>query len=254
VRCWPPAVDAELFQTDKKTLAMRARLSRQQPERPLLLTVSRLAPEKNVSFLRPILDRLPKATLAIVGDGPHRPELERQFEGCDVHFVGYLKGNELAAAYASADAFVYASETETMGNVVLEAMACGCPVIAPRAGGIPNLIAHGRTGLLYSPGAVDEAVGHCQAVLDDADFSQRLSRAARETVADWTWQRSIDRVREHYGEAISVHWNRRQRATWGQRSAGAVNRALVTAFRAQSALSGSIRRGNKNPTVPVPAS
>ena len=55
-----------------------------------------------------------------------------RFSGYKAHFVGYLTGEELAAAYASADAFVYASETETMGNVILEAMASGLPVIAAR--------------------------------------------------------------------------------------------------------------------------
>ena len=68
-------------------------------------------------------DRIPDAVLAVVGDGPQRAELERRFAGLNAHFIGYLKGAELASAYASADAFVYASETETMGNVVLEAMA-----------------------------------------------------------------------------------------------------------------------------------
>ena len=100
----------------------------------MLLTVSRLAPEKNVDFLAEVLPAFPDACLAIVGDGPARPQLEQRFRGLDARFVGYLKGEELAAAYASADAFVYASETETMGNVVLEAMACGCPVVAPRGG------------------------------------------------------------------------------------------------------------------------
>src|SRR5262249_20655227 len=80
---------------------------------------------------------------------PQRGELEQRFAGLDATFVGYLKGEDLAAAYASADVFVYASEMETMGNVVLEAMAAGCPVVAPGAGGILSLLTHGATGFLY---------------------------------------------------------------------------------------------------------
>src|SRR5262249_54880710 len=129
VELWPPAVDSDLFHPDRRSAAMRDRLTNGRPERRLLLTVSRLAPEKNVGFLAAVLRELPDVSLAIVGDGPHRPELERRFSGTDTKFIGYLKGKELAAAYASADAFVYASETETMGNVVLEAMASGCPVV-----------------------------------------------------------------------------------------------------------------------------
>src|SRR5208282_67745 len=102
-------------------------------------------------FLADMLREIPHASLAVVGDGPHRAALEQRFQGVDARFIGYLKGKELAAAYASADAFVYASETETMGNVVLEAMASGCAVVVPQAGGIPNLVEHRSTGFLYRP-------------------------------------------------------------------------------------------------------
>ena len=125
VELWPPAVDSDLFNSGRRSDAMRSRLTGGQPNKRLLLTVSRLAPEKNVGFLADVMRQLPETCLAIVGDGPDRPALERQFAGTDTRFIGYLKGTELAAAYASADAFLYASETETMGNVVLEAMACG---------------------------------------------------------------------------------------------------------------------------------
>ena len=131
VEFWPPAVDCRLFHPGRKSSEMRARLTKGQSDKQLLLTVSRLAPEKNVGFLAEVLDHFPNACLAIVGDGPQRGDLERQFAGRNANFVGYLKGEELAAAYASADAFVYASETETMGNVILEAMACGSAVVAP---------------------------------------------------------------------------------------------------------------------------
>src|SRR5262249_41320751 len=136
VSLWPPAVDSERFHPDRATAAMRNRLSKGHPDDPLLVTVSRLAPEKILSFLAEVMERLPEGRLAIVGDGPHRAALERRFCGTRTNFVGYLAGQELAEAYASADAFVYASETETMGNVVLEAMASGLGVVAPRAGGI----------------------------------------------------------------------------------------------------------------------
>src|SRR5262249_11851411 len=107
VRCWPPAVDGRLFHPERASAAMRGRLSNGRPKKPLLLTVSRLAPEKSVAFLADVLDQVPDACLAVVGDGPQRAELEALFAGRDAHFVGYLKGADLAAAYASADAFVY---------------------------------------------------------------------------------------------------------------------------------------------------
>src|SRR5262249_54829294 len=131
VSVWPPAVDSELFHPERATAAMRNRLSKGCPDEPLLITVSRLAPEKNLSFLADVMGQLTQRRLAVIGDGPHRAALERRFRGTRTNFVGYLDRRELAEAYASADAFVYASETETMGNVVLEAMSSGLGVVAP---------------------------------------------------------------------------------------------------------------------------
>src|SRR5262249_28842456 len=148
----------------------------------LLLTVSRLAPEKNVGFLAEVLRRLPGACLAIVGDGPTRSALEQQFAGTDSRVLGYLKGEELAAAYASADAFVYASETETMGNVILEAMACGRALVAPDAGGIPNLVSHGTTGFMYRPRDLAGAVELTRTLVTDERLRQRVGQAARQAI------------------------------------------------------------------------
>jgi hypothetical protein len=77
-------------------------------------------------------------------------ELERCFEGTATTFVGYLAGEELAAAYASGDAFVFPSSTETLGLVLLEAMAAGCPVVGARRGGIPDIVSDGINGCLLS--------------------------------------------------------------------------------------------------------
>jgi glycosyltransferase involved in cell wall biosynthesis len=231
VEFWPPAVDARLFHPSRKSSEMRARLARGQTDKQLLLTVSRLAPEKNVAFLADVLDHFPNTCLAIVGDGPQRAELEQRFAGRNAHFVGYLKGAELAAAYASADAFVYASETETMGNVILEAMACGCAVAAPRAGGIPSLVSHGETAMLFEPRNLEDAVAATQALLTDADLRARMSRAARETVEEWDWEHSIERVRQVYRQAIQNYRPSSRRSSLKQRLAEITVSSLVFGFR-----------------------
>src|SRR5262249_5634454 len=151
-----------------------------------------------------------------------------RFAGKSAHFVGYLKGVELARAYASADAFVYASETETMGNVVLEAMASGCPVVAPYAGGIPSLVASGQTGLLYEPRDLNGAVRATSAVLTDPGLRTRLAQAARAEVQGWTWAHAIDCVRQVYEETIREFRRVRSRLTSGQRMAQAVTGSLVS--------------------------
>jgi glycosyltransferase involved in cell wall biosynthesis len=232
VELWPPAVDSDLFHPGRANPAMRARLSGGRPERPLLLTVSRLAPEKNVGFLADVIRQIPEACLAIVGDGPTRPELERRFAGTDSRFLGYLKGEELAAAYASADAFVYASETETMGNVILEAMACGRAVVAPNAGGIPNLMSHGTTGFLYPPRDLRGAVQLTRALLAEEELRARVGKAARQAIEERNWEQSVGRVREVYAEAIQAGRPPVTRWTWRERLAQVTMTALVSAFRA----------------------
>jgi glycosyltransferase involved in cell wall biosynthesis len=231
VKLWPPAVDSDLFHPRRASASMRSRLSGGRPQKRLLLTVSRLAPEKNVGFLAGVVRQLPDTCLAVVGDGPARSALEQQFAGTDTRFLGYLKGEELAAAYASADGFVYASETETMGNVVLEAMACGKAVVAPHAGGIPNLLAHGKTGFLYTPRDLQEAVGLTSNILNDADLRDQIGQAARQAIEERSWEHSIGRVREAYGEAILTARTQPARWTWRDRLAQAALFALVTVFR-----------------------
>jgi glycosyltransferase involved in cell wall biosynthesis len=231
VELWPPAVDSELFHPRRASAAMRARLSSGHPERPLLLTVSRLAPEKNVGFLSEVIRQVPGICLAVVGDGPERAALEQRFAGSDTHFLGYLKGEQLAAAYASADAFIYASETETMGNVVLEAMACGRTVVAPRAGGIPNLLSHGATGFLYPPRDRGAAVGLAQAVLRDEGLRVRVGQAARRAIEERNWQHSVGRVRQVYAEAIRSRQMAAAHSAWRQGLARGSLVALVSVFR-----------------------
>jgi glycosyltransferase involved in cell wall biosynthesis len=247
VHFWPPAVEGRLFHPGRKNLAMRHRLSNGQLAKPLLLTVSRLAPEKNVGFLADLLDHLPDVCLAIVGDGPQRRELEQRFAGKNAHFVGYLQGTALAEAYASADAFVYASETETMGNVILEAMACGCPVLAPRAGGIPSLVDHGTTGLLFTPRDLDGAVRAARRLLEDDGFRMRIGQAARRAVEAWDWEHSIVSVRSVYRTAIQEFQPHKSRGTFPQHLARLTTNTLVRGFRTLSKDRSPRRQAGKYP-------
>ncbi len=250
VELWPPAVDSDLFHPTRKSAAMRARLLDGRTDRPLLLTVSRLAPEKNVGFLVNVLKAIPDACLTVVGDGPARADLERRFQGTDTRFLGYLKGEELASAYASADGFVYASETETMGNVVLEAMASGCAVVAPHAGGIPNLVSHDSTGFLFRPGDVDDAVTWTSAILTDNDLRARMSGAARQAVEERNWEHSIGRVRQAYLQAIEQPRRTIVRSAWSEHVANVMTKTLVSLFRSAAARQ---RRAVKPVAVPVAA-
>src|SRR6266702_3972646 len=146
VALWPGGADTERFRPGRGCSEMRARLSDGHPDSPLLLYVGRLSPEKDIERLKPILETLPEARLALVGDGPHHRAIAHHLAGMPVHMAGFLRGDELAAAYASSDVFVMPSRTETLGLVVLEAMSSGLPVVGARAGGIPEMIVDGVTG------------------------------------------------------------------------------------------------------------
>ena len=252
VELWPPAVDANLYSPTKKNAAMRSRLSGNHPESPLLLTVSRLASEKNVNFLAEILHRVPEARLAIVGGGPQREELERRFSRYRAHFIGYLNGEELAAAYASADAFVYASETETMGNVILEAMASGLPVIAANAGGVPSLVEHGVDGFLFRPRCGDEAAEFVRQILHSFDRREQMSGAAIESVRTRTWQNAGNQVRVYYQQVID---NAATSLVVRKRAAGwmpsACTKGLVRMF--QLASRAAVKRTQRSAVVSNPA-
>ena len=236
VHLWPPAVDSSLFSPDRATTEMRERLSDGNSDQPLLITVSRLAPEKNVGFLAKLLKKFPQARLAIIGDGPQRSELERKFRDTNTNFLGYLKGEQLATAYASADAFIYASETETLGNVLLEAMASGLPIVAPRAGGIPSFVTHGENGLLFTPKDLSDASGCLDRILNDERYRTQMGHSAHRAVREWSWQKGADKVREHYRTSIERAQNApleqtAQRTERSRRLAKCTIGSLVMAYR-----------------------
>jgi glycosyltransferase involved in cell wall biosynthesis len=148
-----------------------------------LLYVGRVGVEKGLDVaadaFRTLLTTHPHARLVIVGDGPYRHDLERRLAGTPATFTGFLQGEELARAFASADAMVFPSTTDTWGNVVLEAQASGLPVVVTDKGGPHELIENGVTGLMvkgHDPAALTAAL---RTLMDEATRLQ-MGRAARE--------------------------------------------------------------------------
>jgi glycosyltransferase involved in cell wall biosynthesis len=199
---WERAVDAQQFHPSKCSAEMRNTLSQGEPHKQLLLYVGRLSAEKDVGTLRAVLKTMPEARLAIVGDGPMRHELERHFRGTATYFAGYMRGEPLAAAYASADVFVMPSKTETLGLVLMEAMAAGLPVVACRAGGIPDAVEDGVTGFLYEPDDPLALVSTVRRALEDSPERAAMRIRARADVERHSWQGSTKQLREYYAQAI----------------------------------------------------
>lgn len=166
--------------------------TKQKATAPVVLYVGRISKEKNLAFLAKIWPeierRLPTATLAFVGEGPYRAELQKLLPRAI--FTGSLRSDALAKAYASADLFVFPSTTDTFGNVVLEALASGLPVIASTIGGPAELLARCGQGKAIP---IDQSEAWIEAIIKALNHplsdSLRIQQAAQ-IRAQWDWQQA----------------------------------------------------------------
>lgn len=202
---WPRGVDCQLFHPFYDQAAVKKQYC--QPQETYLLTyVGRLAPEKDLHTLLAAARSLPpelnkQIQWLIIGDGPLRAELEAQAP-VNMTFSGYLSGLPLAEAYAASDLFVFPSPTETFGNVVLEALASGTPVIGARAGGVQNIIKPESTGLLCKPGNVEEFSEAIQHLLTHEPLRKQMGMAGREYALTQSWNHKLENLVCHYTHVV----------------------------------------------------
>ncbi|KAJ8533048.1 hypothetical protein K7X08_015937 [Anisodus acutangulus] len=206
IRVWKKGVDSESFHPQYRSHEMRVRLSNGEPDKPLIVHVGRLGVEKSLDFTKRVMVRLPDARIAFIGDGPYREELEKMFHGMPAVFTGMLLGEELSQAYASGDVFLMPSESETLGLVVLEAMSSGLPVVAARAGGVPDIIPddqQGKIGYLFNPGDLDDCMSKLVPLLHDAELRDTMGKTARVEMEKYDWKAATTTIRnEQYSAAI----------------------------------------------------
>lgn len=200
VGVWHGGVDLALFNPRHASADMRRRLTGGHPARRLCLYVGRLAAEKNIERLLPLAAPGGDRHVALVGNGPARTELEQAFAGTQATFSGRLAGAELAAAYASADVFVFPSTTDTLGLVLLEAMASGLPVVAARTPASRRLLERAPAGGLFEPADVEGLVAAVRRWLGAPLDRQRLADEVRGQVA--SWGRSTSELLTEYDRAI----------------------------------------------------
>ncbi|CAA7600538.1 Glycosyltransferase subfamily 4-like, N-terminal domain protein [Acididesulfobacillus acetoxydans] len=202
VHVWSRGVALDRFHPSHRENSWRERLSNGHPEKLLLLYVGRLAPEKGIEGIRPLLTKSADFCLALVGDGPHRQALEKHFQGTQTVFTGFLHGEDLAKAYASSDIFLFPSLTDTLGLVILEAMASGLPVIAADSGPAREQIAPAINGLLYNP-AQAESLEQAVEDLRDQQVRRDMGGRARATAAEFGWERPAEQLLQFYRQALA---------------------------------------------------
>ena len=204
---WQRGVDTENFRPELRSEKMREKLfGKYQDSDSLLIYVGRLSAEKQIERIKPVLDNIPGACLALVGDGPYRGQLEKIFANTKTNFIGYLSGEELASAYASGDIFLFPSSTETLGLVLLEAMAAGCPVIGANKGGIPDIINNGINGCLYNPDEKDNGerslIEATKKILADKNKKEAMRKEARKEAEQWDWNQATLQLQKYYAETL----------------------------------------------------
>lgn len=214
LRRWSRGVNTVRFNPVHRSTEWRARLLNGRNSNALLcIYAGRLANEKRVDLLLEVA-RTPGVALTVIGDGAQREALEQLFAGTGTHFVGYLYGEDLAHAYASADVFMFTGACETFGQVIQEAMASGLPAIVINQGGVVDLVQPGETGLICPPDHQAFAQA-AQTLRDNPILLQRMAVNARRYAEAHPWSAVMSRLEDYYCEAYAINYRtlKRERMT-----------------------------------------
>ncbi len=197
---WGRGVDHTFFSPVKRTTAIREKYRIR--EKHILLYVGRISPEKEINLALETFHSLPKQVknnthFLVVGDGPLLKTLSESTSD-NVTFTGFIEGEELANIYASSDIFLFPSATETFGNVVLEAMASGLPVVGARAGGVQQLITHEQNGYLCEPGKTESFKAAVQSLIESRLLRAEMASKAQKFAKDQSWDDIFSRLLSSY--------------------------------------------------------
>ena len=234
VDVWQKGIDVDRFSPTFKSAEMRNILSDGHPEAPLLIYVGRLGVEKGLKKLKIVLDANPGVRLALVGKGPQEEELKLYFKDYPVYFAGQYTGDKLSQAFASADVFAMPSDSETLGFVVLEAMASGIPVVGVAAGGLVELIQDKKTGYLVSND--DNMAEFSRAVKNifaDRNLIKEMGMASRKWSEGFGWEAATSYLRNcQYRLAIELSKSR-DYETLNDPHLDAIDKVLMDRFKVE---------------------
>jgi glycosyltransferase involved in cell wall biosynthesis len=197
---WSRGVDTEEFSPDHYSDQWRKEHGFAEDD-IILTLVSRLVWEKNLKIFAETARKLGDSIKpVIVGNGPAMDDLQQMLP--NALFTHFITGDELARAYASSDIFLFPSETETFGNVTLEAMASGLPCVVADAPGSKSLVKQGINGYLASPHNPEEFVTYVRKIAENGVLRKEMAKAARQKALEYSWDRVNSTLLENYYEAL----------------------------------------------------
>jgi glycosyltransferase involved in cell wall biosynthesis len=212
VGIWSRGVDTDVFSPARRDMAWRRALGIQDDE-PVIAFIGRIVMEKGLDVFAETIDHLERrgqhARILVIGEGPAREWFAGRLPD-DAIFTGFQRGADLGRAIASADMLLNPSVTETFGNVTLEAMACGLPVVAARATGSLSLVEDGVTGRLIQPGAAEAMAQAIARYCEDKGQRAAVGEAGRVASERYSWDHVNHTLVEGYLRVI------RHRATGGR--------------------------------------
>ncbi len=186
-----------MFSPDRRSEDFRKMTTHGNPETPIVLYVGRLAKEKGLATLKPLIRSMPNVQFVFIGDGPIRKSLEKDLAFKNVTFTGFLQGERLAEAYASADVFLTPSQTEIYPNIVLEAFRSGLPAVMYDGAAMRDISNASLGALLAKPDDLDGMRTNLITLLNNPDYRRVLSDRALKYAKTQTWENSFQKLIEH---------------------------------------------------------
>jgi phosphatidylinositol alpha 1,6-mannosyltransferase len=203
---WSRGVDRDIFDPSQRDMEWRRGLAIAD-NTPVIGFLGRLVMEKGLDVFSDAIDQLRRRKVPhqvmVIGDGPARPWFETRIP--DAKFVGFQVGSDLGRAVASMDMFFNPSVTEAFGNVTLESMASGLPVVAAKATGSQSLVEDKVSGRLITPGAINQFADALQAYCVDEDLRMRHGAAGEQRSLDYSWDAINQTMADTYLRLIRQH-------------------------------------------------
>lgn len=198
-------VDTKLFNISKRDTSLRSSWGATDDTK-VLISVGRMAPEKNLDQVLKTYEAL-KSTgqafkLVMVGDGPLKEQFQKRYP--EIIFPGMLSQSNLAAYYASSDLFIFPSQTETFGNVTLEALASGIPVLAFDCAAARDWVQTGVNGWLIAENNPEGFAAQAVAIFNSKDLLDQITQSTRQQVVHLDWDQIAEQVESVFWDAIRI--------------------------------------------------